>query len=165
MCGKCTEVQQPAKSYCRDCGEFICAVCTTIHSHWGDFSGHEIVALEYLEDKVKQLDVLKKVIYYCSLHKGKELELYCETCAELICLHCTIKKHKDHQYDLISDTLDKHKAEITASLEPINHRLAIIDNTLKEIDQCWSTINKKTSNNKDRSKEDLSTIPQIARRS
>ena len=143
MCGKCTKAQQPATSYCRDCGEFICAMCTTIHSHWDDFAEHEVVALEQLESKVKQLDSLKKVVFYCSLHKGKELELYCETCEELICTHCTVKKHRDHQYDLISDTFEKHKAEMEASLKPVEDQLGIANKALEQIEQRSTIVDEK----------------------
>ena len=135
-CGKCikTKEARTATSYCRDCGEFICANCADIHVHWVDFADHEIVALSEFEKKVKQLDALKKVTLYCSLHKGKELELYCETCEELICLLCTVKKHKDHQYDLVTDTFEQHKAEITASLEPVVVRLEATKKSMGQID-------------------------------
>ena len=143
MCGKCTKAQQQATSYCRDCGEFICAMCTTIHSHWDDFAKHEVVALEQLESKVKQLDVLKKVILYCSLHEGKKLKLYCETCEELICTHCTVKKHRDHQYDLISDTFEKHKSEMEASLKPVENQLGIANKALEQIEQRSIIVDEK----------------------
>ena len=133
-CGKCTKESRTATGYCRDCGEFICAACTDIHIQWDMFAGHEVVALNEFEKKVKQLDTLKKVTLYCSLHKGKELELYCETCEELICLLCTVKKHKDHQYDLVTDTFEQHKAEITASLEPVVVRLEATKTSMGQID-------------------------------
>ena len=63
----------------------------------------------------------------CAMHKGKKLTLYCETCEELICLHCMVKTHKDHQYDLISNMFGKHKAEIEASLEPLECHLGIVN--------------------------------------
>ena len=61
-----------------------------------------------------------------------KLDLYRETCGELICLHCTVKKHKDHQYDLVGDTFDKHKVEITASLEPIEKQLGMASKVLEQ---------------------------------
>ena len=127
---------QPATSYCRDCGEFICAMCTTIHSQWSDFVNHEVVAIEQLEQKVKQLDALKKVTLYCSLHQGKELELYCETCGELICHNCTVNKHcrPEHKYDLVGDTFERHKAEITTSLEPVEKQLGVVSKALEQFD-------------------------------
>ena len=40
---------------------------------------HEVIPLVGFEDKVKELKTLRKVTLNCSLHPGKELELYCET--------------------------------------------------------------------------------------
>ena len=133
QCDKCKFTPQPATSYCRDCGEFICAICTTVHREWQTLSEHEVVALEQLESRVKQVDALKKVTLFCSLHNGKELELYCETCEELICHNCTVKKHKEHRYDLVSDTFETHKTEITASMEPIENHLSVVNNSLEEL--------------------------------
>ena len=136
LCGKCLKLPQTASSYCRDCGEFICAMCTTIHGQWGNFAEHEVVAIEQLEEKVKQLDALKKVTLCCPSHKGMKLDLYCETCEELICLHCTVNKHArpEHKYDLVVDTFDKHKVEITASLEPIEKQLDVVSKELEQFD-------------------------------
>ena len=85
-------------------------------SEWEDFSKHEVVSMEQVESNVKQLVPPKNVTLYCYQHQGKELDLYCDTCEELICLHCTIKKH---QYDLVEDTFERYKAEITTSLESV----------------------------------------------
>ena len=56
---------------------------------------------------------------------------------ELICLHCTVKKHKDHQYDLVSDTFAKHEAEITASIKPVEEQLSVVNKSLEQLD-VWS---------------------------
>ena len=136
LCGKCLKAPQTATSYCRDCGEFICTMCTAIHGQWGDFTEHEVVAIEHLEQKVKQLDALKKVTLCCSSHKGMKLDLYCETCGELICMHCTVNKHcrPEHKYDLVGDTFERHKAEITASLEPVEKQLGVVSKALEQFD-------------------------------
>ena len=123
-------------------------MCTTIHSEWDVFTKHEVVALEQLENKVKQVDTLKKVTLYCSLHESKELELYCETCEELICHNCTVKKHKDHQYDLVGDTFDAHKAEITESVKLIESQLNVVSKSLDEIDLRSKELNDHREANK-----------------
>ena len=134
-CDKC-KTPQPATSYCRNCGNFICAICTTVHREWDAFAKHEVVAMEQFESKVKQLDALKKVTLYCSLHQGKELELYCETCEKLICHNCTINKHcrPEHRYVLVCDTFKKHKVEITTSLEPIDKLRTTTSDALEQLE-------------------------------
>ena len=89
--------------------------------------------MEEIENIVKQLVPPKKVVLYCPHHQSKELDLYCETCEELICLHCTVKKHKDHQYDLVVDTFETHKAEMTAYVEPVENHISIAIKTLEEL--------------------------------
>ena len=61
---------------------------------------------------MKELKTLRKVTLNCSLHPGKELELYCEICMELICHNCTVKKHKDHQYDLVDEVFENKKDKL-----------------------------------------------------
>jgi hypothetical protein len=150
MCGKCKIDKQAATSYCRDCGEFICATCTSIHRNWDDFAGHEVIALEQVESKLKELDALKKVTLYCSLHKGKELEIYCETCEELICHNCTVTKHcrPEHKYSLVDDTFEQHKTEIVTSLEPIEKQVGIVNKALEELDQQSAKVDNQRGTTK-----------------
>ena len=72
---------------------------------------------------------LKKVTLYCSLHQGKELEINCETCGELICHNCTVSKHcrPQHKYDLVADTFERHKSDITASLDPVDKQMDMLN--------------------------------------
>ena len=138
-CEKCTKTWKPAISYCRDCSKFICELCTDIHGQWREFSKHEVVSMGQMESTTKELShhelPPKNRTLYCPQHEGKELELYCETREELICLLCTVKKHKDHQYDLVEDTFEKHKAEIVSSLEPLDGHLSTLDSILEGIDE------------------------------
>ena len=144
VCGNCTKDTRTATSYCRGCGEFICATCVDIHTQWDRLSKHEVVPLEEFEKKVKQLDVLKTVTLYCSLHQGKELELYCETCEELVCHNCIVKKHKDHQYDLVIDTFEQQRGEMVACLEPVEGHLEDVNKALVQMEaQLKAVITKR----------------------
>ena len=91
-----------ATKFCRDCGKFICDECFEMHSEWEEFSKHKVVSIEEIKGNVQQLVPPKEVTLFCSFHQGMKLDLYCETCDELICLHCTVKKHcrPRHKYDL-----------------------------------------------------------------
>ena len=79
----------------------------------------------------------KKGIPYCSVHGGRELELYCETCGELICSHCVFRgqKHHSHEYDLIDSCFEKYKGEMTPSLQPVEKQLTTINRTLADLDK------------------------------
>ena len=136
QCEKCKK-SRIATKYCRDCGKFVCEKCVEMHSEWEEFSMHEVVSMEQIQSNVKQLVPPKKeVTLYCSLHPGKELELYCETCGELICHNCTVNKHcrPEHKYDLVGDTFERHKVEITASLQPVEKQLGVVTKALEQFD-------------------------------
>ena len=68
-----------------------------------------------LRDTLKEQ---KKGALCCADHQERELELYCESCEQLICLQCVITKHSGHKYSLEKDVLEKCKEEIKASLAP-----------------------------------------------
>ena len=123
-----------AKGYCRDCGEFVCEACIIMHRKWKKFAEHEIATLGQIEANVAQLAPPKKVVMKCSKHPSEELKIYCETCNELICRDCTVKAHRDHQFDLVGDCFPKHRDAIIASLQPIKQQLDIVSQAVAEVD-------------------------------
>ena len=62
------------------------------------------------------------------------IELLCETCGDLICQLCTAKIHKGHSYDVVSDTFEKHKTELEASMIPIQQHLRTVQDSLKTVE-------------------------------
>ena len=65
------------------------------------------------------------------------MKLYCETCGELICLHCGLNtgKHHNHNYALIEEAFETYKKEIGGLLEPINKQLASVNEALTQFDK------------------------------
>ena len=58
----------------------------------------------------------------CSTH-DKKLKLFCETYDSVICRDCTVRTHKDHEYDLVSASYTKHCQELEHSLNPVKGKL------------------------------------------
>ena len=79
---------------------------------------------------------------HCFVHEDKELELYCETCGELICYKCVTKsgKHHSHGYEELNVAFEKYKEEITSSLEPMEKQVMSIKKALALIEQCRRKI-------------------------
>ena len=124
-----------ATGFCRDCGEFICDACTTVHRKWKQFKSHEIISLEEVQTEATNLVLPKKQVSYCPRHPESILKIFCETCSELICIDCTIKLHQGHNYDLVADTFPKHKDEIVASLQPIKQQLSTVTKALHSFEE------------------------------
>ena len=161
VCEKCVKTARTVTNFCRDCGKFICDICSTAHSEWEEFSTHEVVSVEQVQSNVKQLVPPKKVTLYCPHHKDMKLDLYCETCEELICLHCTVKKHKDHQNDLVGDTYKKHKSEITTALEPVDSQLGMVNHALEQLDTQSKEVCKDQITNKEAVEEEIRQLHEV----
>ena len=56
---------------------------------------------------------------------------------ELVCRVCTVRIHRDHQYDLVTDAFQKHKEVLVTSLQPVEQQLDTITKSLQQLDtQC-----------------------------
>ena len=89
--------------YCGTCG-FLCESCKKPHLEWDEFSSHKIISLDQIlmaKDVTNLVPPVQKVLQ-CSKHPAKELDLYCDTCKEVICQVCILEVHQDHQYHLLS---------------------------------------------------------------
>ena len=121
QCEKCGEGE--VQGFCRDCGLFICQNCLDTHSKWKELQVHEICSLDNIEKRASKMVTPKKVVSMCPKHTTEPIKIYCETCDQVICRDCTVKTHRNHNYDLIPDAFPKHRDALLASLEPIKSEL------------------------------------------
>ena len=132
QCENCKKAT--ATGFCRDCGKFVCDKCTELHQLWVDFTAHKIVSVSEVQSEAASLTPVKKKVAYCPRHPEKVLEIYCETDGELICTSCTIRLHRDHRYDLVTDTFPKHRDEILSHLQPVREHLDTVKMALQALD-------------------------------
>ena len=134
QCEKCKKAK--ATGFCRDCGKFVCDKCTELHQIWEELANHQIASLNDIQQEAANLVPPTKKVMYCPKHPQKMLEIYCETCGELICNNCTIRlhRHQGHNYDVITDTFPKHKEEIVSSLQPVKYQLATVNKAVQALD-------------------------------
>ena len=118
-CDNCDKTN--ANRYCKQCGKFFCTGCLHFHDNWKPNAGHQTLSLEEVANTADQLPHAKPEANDNCTDHNKSLEIFCETCEELICQHCTVKKHKDHDYDVVSDTYEKHRGILEkSSVQPLN---------------------------------------------
>ena len=89
--------------------------------------------ISHLLDILSEHKKAKDGALYCADHQERELELYCESCEQLICLQCTITEHNGHNINLVKDVFQKHKLEIVASLAPAKEQLATISKASEQV--------------------------------
>ena len=141
-CDNCNEVGTSANAtgYCKVCTKFFCSNCIKVHNKWGPTSKHQMLSLDELADTAVELvPVKEEVISNCSNH-NKPLEIYCETCQKLICHNCTVRMHKEHDYDVIDDVYRKHQLEIESCLEPVREQIDVVTKALDTINSSQKKI-------------------------
>ena len=89
--------------------------------------------IDHLLDILSEHKKAKEGALYCADHQERELELYCESCEQLICVQCTITEHNGHNYNLVKDVFQKHKLEIVASLAPAKEQLGTISKASERV--------------------------------
>ena len=143
MCNKCSKYEYVC--FCRTCG-FLCQCCKEIHHDWPDFKTHEIIDLDTLTGDVTTLVPPLKKTLLCSKHTETKADLYCETCDELICRDCIVRVHRDHQYDLVSESFAKQEKMIVDSLKPVEEQIATFERAVESVDtQCAAVVEQKTA--------------------
>ena len=109
-----------AVGYCQQCESFSCDQCIGFHNKWKKNVTHSILTLEELADSAYNIPRVKsEAVMKCTGH-NKPLDIYCESCDELICQHCTVRIHRDHEYDVVNDIYDSQRGQIENSIEPID---------------------------------------------
>ena len=129
-CVKCKK--RDPTCYCRSCG-LLCESCKKPHIEWDEFASHELVSLDQLTKDATNLVTPVQKTLNCSKHPAKELDLYCETCQEVICRDCILKVHRDHQYDLATDAFPQQKKVLVSSVEPVEQQLVSVNKALEDL--------------------------------
>ena len=94
------------------------------------------------------LNLVDEKVGHCIVHEGKELELYCETCGELICTWCALKggEHHTHHYEALNQAFEKYKAEIACFLGPMEKQVTVITKALAQLDaRCGEISDQRTA--------------------
>ena len=129
-CENCHKEQ--ATGYCKQCSRFFCQICIDKHNAW--LTSHQILGVEDVATTASRLVPLKEQpTMECSSH-GKPLEVYCDTCDKLICQLCTVKHHRDHECDAITDAFPRHQQQIVDSLEKVKKKLAAITTAVQAVE-------------------------------
>ena len=125
-CDNCTTTN--ATGYCKECAKFLCQECIDVHKKWASFVDHKITSLNEVATSASKLLTEKQKIK-CSTH-NKPLEIFCGPCEELICHDCTVRIHRDHDYDLVSDCYPNYCQKLETSLKSVSDKVTAVNEVL-----------------------------------
>ena len=123
-----------AEAFCRQCAMFICSECVEIHKRLKTHTSHEVAFLEDLKLGQAKPPVMREsgTDPKCKHHE-EPLVLYCFSCSSLICRDCTVKDHRDHNFEFCKKAVINTKKDILARMKPIRQHKTDFDAAIKEV--------------------------------
>ena len=147
ICQHCDD-EEKAVSSCSECAIFLCEFCEKAHKKAKTTKGHKIVSLDEMRKGTSEVpSLLPEKVEMCPTHPTKLLELYCKCEEVLICRDCIIKKHKDHDYDVISDVVDGEKKILKEALPGIQQLVDEVENAVTRVKGRRNEVQSRTTNN------------------
>ena len=141
-----------AISSCSECAIFLCDFCEKSHRRSKATRQHKICSIDEIRKGVGKVpSILPEKVEMCPTHPTKPLELYCKCEEVLICRDCIIRKHKDHDYDVISDVVDGEKKILKEALPDIQQ---LVD----EVENAVTRVKGRRKNVKSRKEESLRNL-------
>ena len=133
ICQNCDEGEN-AVSSCRECAIFLCDFCEKAHQRFKTTRQHKICSLDEMRKGTSEVpSILPEKVEMCPTHPTKPLELYCKCEEVLICRDCIIRKHKDHDYDVISDVAEGEKKILREALPGIQQLVDEVENAITRV--------------------------------
>ena len=142
------ESNTKAVSSCLQCNVFLCTACEFSHKRLKLTSTHQINCLGDIKSgKVNLNSILDHKQELCSVHSDKYLELFCKNENCFICLGCAVVKHRDHQYDFISQVVEEQQQEIESMFPSVEVNIEQLEQARTEVQVMQEAIQNKRKDN------------------
>ena len=133
-CELCSDSVEKAEAFCRQCAMFICKNCIEHHKTLKPFLTHEVALLEDLKQGRAKPIVVKEdpVSVKCPDH-DEPLVIYCFDCDALICHDCTLRDHRDHNFEFSKKVAATTKSNLLEKLEPLKTQSSSLSHAVEEV--------------------------------
>ena len=136
----------------------MCKKCSESHYVWPTHKNHNVLPVEELSNPESQAKIRKKL--YCNKHEDKVLEIYCETCKELCCIHCMFSNHlkQNHSCGAVNEVAQKEKETLQSSCTTLDEKLSEGKEALNDICEMMKSLEKNAEKAKDQIKKQKENI-------
>ena len=133
-CELCSDSVDKAEAFCRQCAMFICKNCIEHHKRLKPFLTHEVALLDDLKQGRAKPIVVKEdpVSVKCPDH-DEPLVIYCFDCDTLICRDCTLRDHRDHNFEFSKKVPATTKSNLLEKLEPLKTQSSSLSHAVEEV--------------------------------
>ena len=132
-CELCEGSSGNAEALCRQCGRFICQECVNLHKRIATFKSHEVASLDDLKHgRAQPIPVKEPPTKKCLDHK-EPLTIYCYDCDGLICRDCTMKDHREHNFEFTKKAAPDEKRMVLVEMKPLKDLHVKLTNAVEHI--------------------------------
>ncbi|XP_078589229.1 uncharacterized protein LOC144869650 [Branchiostoma floridae x Branchiostoma japonicum] len=140
------EAGNSAQFYCVECTDYLCESCNKVHRGFKMSRAHKVVTVQDLRSGKAAADLRARETSKCEDHNELN-KFYCDTCHRVICLHCVVTAHKDHQYVEIEKAAEREGAKIKAKLTTVKNTADLHQNWIQDLQSVkdeWSSQVQRT---------------------
>ncbi|VDH97272.1 Hypothetical predicted protein [Mytilus galloprovincialis] len=143
-CGPCSvdDVTKNAWRWCTSCEEGLCEDCEHVHRRSKSSRNHQVISIDDYS-KIENVSISQ----VCE-HHGENLEWFCKSHDEVLCVVCVPSKHKACS-DVIPISVDSVNSRQSTALSDLEET---IEGTLRNVKQC---IKNRESASKEIEKQEL----------
>jgi len=137
-----------ANAYCRDCSEYLCLNCTSVHEKLSITKNHVLLKgtkiPSFYQAKGKPFS-LAGTFQKCSQHPNEELKLFCETHGSVCCTACNFAVHKQCDVIYIPDAAKDYKTgpEYRKLIDDVKGMEQLAAKYLTDIDENMKSVDKQ----------------------
>ncbi|XP_038053690.1 protein PML-like [Patiria miniata] len=152
-CQACDEENQ-AISRCMNCDHFLCQECHKAHGRMNlMMKSHKMYTLAQLRSgEIVYKSKLREQVPKCGKHPDQNLNVYCNTCEQVICTTCSVLDHAKHTLTGLPEAVEKCKKKITEMVQNSERRKTELGTTIedtckscKELETMFAKTQKKIS--------------------
>ena len=132
-CELCEGSSGSAEAFCRQCARFICQECVNLHKRITTFKSHEIASLDDLKHgRALPIPVKEPPTKKCLDHE-EPLTVYCYDCDCLICRDCTVKDHREHNFEFTKKAAPDEKRKLLLEIKPLKDLHVKLTNAVEHV--------------------------------
>ncbi|XP_038054528.1 protein PML-like [Patiria miniata] len=151
-CQACDEENQ-ATSRCMKCDHFLCQECQKAHGRMTVMKSHKIYTLTQLRSgKIVYKSKLRDEVPKCCKHPDQNLNVYCNSCEQVICTTCSVLYHAQHSLTGLPEAVEKCKKKVTEMVKKSESITTEFGTTIeetskscKELETMFAKTQKKIS--------------------
>ena len=133
-CELCFDSGDKAEAFCRQCALFICKNCIEHHKRLKTYLTHEVASLEDLKQgRAKSIAVKEDPASVKCTDHDEPLVIYCFDCDMLITCDCTLRDHRDHNFEFSKKAAATTKSNLLEKLELLKTQSSGLSHAVEEV--------------------------------